>query len=110
MIALLPNIQNSQELGFQFTISKEIHAAILEEIVTSETEIPKNHQVFGSSKLIYFPDILGMCRMYKYKRAQLTKQAWESINKNAVVLREVDCSDNEACQIIVCLIWGYPWR
>ena len=33
------------------------------------------------------------------------------VKKNAVVLGKVDCSpDTEACQLVVCVIWGYPWR
>lgn len=33
------------------------------------------------------------------------------IKKNAVVLGKADCSpDTEACQIVVCVIRGYPWR
>lgn len=31
--------------------------------------------------------------------------------KNTIVLGKVDCSpDTEACQIVACVIWGYPWR
>lgn len=33
------------------------------------------------------------------------------VKKNAVVLGKLDCSpDTEACQIVLCIIWGYSWR
>lgn len=50
---------------------------LLQEMVASEIEAIKNHQVFGSSYLIYFPHILGIYR--RDKRPQLTSQVGGSI-------------------------------
>lgn len=46
----LPTNQNSQGLGFNFTVSKETWLFLLKEIVASGIETIKNHEVFGSSE------------------------------------------------------------